>query len=329
MWPQLEWSTRSELLNLAEQAGGIIAQFESVEVNSVMAQTWLNEKQAASIECENLNAHRINLSALYDHIDLWDPLNEQALKKAHRQLMLNLSMRAGQYRGTSVAIYHHGRNIYASPPATGIARTLSELFTELNADHCHPLYRAALFFDVFESWQPFAEANGCITRFWLTLLMRSWHPLFQWLNIEQNWLASIDELAEARQVERNERSEAFILWLTGVLRTSMSELAQKLANCSEQPGADAQKSSDKFSDVCSVKGSEKWPTARKVLFLVNKERGISAQRIAELLGLSSRAVEKQFARLKQQGKLERVGSPRGGYWRVMVSPSQQLSLPEC
>ncbi|MEC9320101.1 MAG: HTH domain-containing protein, partial [Pseudomonadota bacterium] len=71
------------------------------------------------------------------------------------------------------------------------------------------------------------------------------------------------------------------------------------------------------------------PTARKVLFLVNKERGISAQRIAELLGLSSRAVEKQFARLKQQGKLERVGSPRGGYWRVMVSPSQQLSLPEC
>jgi len=73
MWPQLEWSTRSDLLNLAEQAGGIIAQFESVEVNSVTAQTWLNEKQSASIECENLNAHRINISALYDHIEDWVP----------------------------------------------------------------------------------------------------------------------------------------------------------------------------------------------------------------------------------------------------------------
>ncbi|PYE35581.1 Fic family protein [Idiomarina fontislapidosi] len=329
MWPQLGWTTRSELLNLAEQAGGIRAQFESVEVDSVSRQTWLNEKQAASIECDNLNAHRVNLSALYDHMEQWQPLSEQALKKAHRQLMLNLSMRAGQYRGTSVAIYHHGRNIYASPPATGITRALNELFNELNSPNCHPLYRTALFFDTFENWQPFAEANGCITRFWLTLLLRSWHPLFQWLNLEQGWLQAIDELAEARQVDRSERSEAFIMWLVSVLRHSMVDLTQKLSHLNENEAEEHTVCSEKFSDMCSVKGSEKWSTARKILFLVNQERDMSAQRIAQLLELSSRAVEKQFARLKQQGKLERVGSPRGGYWRVMVSPSQQLSLPEC
>jgi len=47
------------------------------------------------------------------------------------------------------------------------------------------------------------------------------------------------------------------------------------------------------------------------------ESHISAKQIAARLGLSARAIEKHIAQLKDQGKLERVGAAKGGYWKVL------------
>lgn len=44
----------------------------------------------------------------------------------------------------------------------------------------------------------------------------------------------------------------------------------------------------------------------------------SARELAEFLGLSSRAVEKQIAELKRQGRLRREGGARGGRWVVQA-----------
>ena len=42
-----------------------------------------------------------------------------------------------------------------------------------------------------------------------------------------------------------------------------------------------------------------------------------AKALAEELGISSRAVEKQINLLKKDAKLVRIGSARGGYWEVI------------
>jgi ATP-dependent DNA helicase RecG len=42
----------------------------------------------------------------------------------------------------------------------------------------------------------------------------------------------------------------------------------------------------------------------------------TARHIAGMLGLSSRAVEMQLAKLKQGGKLKRVGPKKGGHWEA-------------
>lgn len=39
--------------------------------------------------------------------------------------------------------------------------------------------------------------------------------------------------------------------------------------------------------------------------------------MAELLGISVRAVEKQLANLKTAGKLCRIGGAKGGHWEVI------------
>lgn len=64
----------------------------------------------------------------------------------------------------------------------------------------------------------------------------------------------------------------------------------------------------------SEKGSEK--SSEKILRLISENKYISAQELAEILGISSRAVEKQIANLKDKGLLKRVGPDKGGYWKV-------------
>ena len=68
----------------------------------------------------------------------------------------------------------------------------------------------------------------------------------------------------------------------------------------------------------SEKSSEKSSEKPELLDLIQANPKASAKVLAEQLGLSSRAVEKQIAQLKQQGKLERIGPAKGGYWRVKV-----------
>ena len=44
---------------------------------------------------------------------------------------------------------------------------------------------------------------------------------------------------------------------------------------------------------------------------------ITIPEIADQLGMSTRAVEKQLAKLKEEKQIRRVGSSRGGKWEVI------------
>jgi ATP-dependent DNA helicase RecG len=66
----------------------------------------------------------------------------------------------------------------------------------------------------------------------------------------------------------------------------------------------------KFGD-----GSEK--SSEKILFLIRRNQSISAREIAEIIGISRRAVEKHIANLKEIGKLKRNGPAKGGNCEVV------------
>jgi len=52
------------------------------------------------------------------------------------------------------------------------------------------------------------------------------------------------------------------------------------------------------------------------LELIKGSPEISAEELATIIGISSRAVEKQMAVLKKKGQLKRVGPAKGGHWEV-------------
>jgi len=77
-----------------------------------------------------------------------------------------------------------------------------------------------------------------------------------------------------------------------------------------------------FTDFVSV-------TFRKTVLTVTKEKSsekilsflketptLTATDIALKIGISSRAVEKQLSKLKNTGKLKRIGPAKGGKWEV-------------
>lgn len=75
------------------------------------------------------------------------------------------------------------------------------------------------------------------------------------------------------------------------------------------------KGSEKGSVKSSGKGSVK--SSGKIIELVKSNGLLTIPELANHLGISTRAVEKQIAKLKAENRIKRVGSLRGGHWEVV------------
>lgn len=65
----------------------------------------------------------------------------------------------------------------------------------------------------------------------------------------------------------------------------------------------------------SSKSSPK--TEQQIIELIRENASITTEQLGEALGITKRAVLKQIEKLKDQGRLQRVGPARGGHWEVL------------
>jgi len=54
----------------------------------------------------------------------------------------------------------------------------------------------------------------------------------------------------------------------------------------------------------------------KILELLADTPKMTISQLAKALGISTRAVEKQIAKLQQSDQLKRIGPAKGGHWQV-------------
>lgn len=252
--------------------------------------------------------------------------NERELKKAHA-LLLASSAEAGQYRSTGMGVYRNNRLVHMTAPANQIPKLLRQCLQANEDERQHPLVRAAsLLFDL-EFIQPFAAANGVVARLWLKKTLQRWHPFLIDIPFEQNVLARQDEYyQQLKQAIASNDNSCFIAFALQLIAISVRQLAEQLPNPDRRDSSE--KNDTDNTEINRVIGSEKSSTREKLLALLEQQPGWSAARAAEVLGISSRAVEKHLSRLKRDGLLEREGSARAGRWRVTRPTTQQLSLPE-
>lgn len=90
--------------------------------------------------------------------------------------------------------------------------------------------------------------------------------------------------------------------MTFILPATM-ERKKREGSAGETPGKSSGKSSEKSSE--------------KILHHLRATPTLSAKALAEKLGVSSRAVEKQIDLLKKEGSLRRIGAAKGGHWEVL------------
>ena len=55
----------------------------------------------------------------------------------------------------------------------------------------------------------------------------------------------------------------------------------------------------------------------KMLESLRKDKYLSAAKLADITGISSRNVENNIKKLKDMGILIRHGSPKSGYWEIV------------
>jgi len=72
---------------------------------------------------------------------------------------------------------------------------------------------------------------------------------------------------------------------------------------------------DQTSVKASVKTSVK--TSVKILEAIESNDQITIPELAELFGVTTRSIERNIQNLQQEGKLMRIGSPKGGYWKII------------
>lgn len=65
----------------------------------------------------------------------------------------------------------------------------------------------------------------------------------------------------------------------------------------------------------SEKMSEKTP--EKMLRLIKENKDITTEELAIKIGKSTRTIERQIKKLKDQKLIDRIGSDKGGYWNIV------------
>ena len=232
-----------------------------------------------------------NARAAYDLIPSLDPYSVEELLRVHRVMMGGLVPDAGHFRSGNVGVFNGDTLIHAGTPAAYVPEVMGGLFEWLRATRMHPLLVSCIFHFEFEFCHPFSDGNGRMGRLWQTLLLSRWRSVLAWVPIE-----SAIRRRQADYYEALARSgatgscERFVEFMLEAIREAICPYARP------ESAADAER-------------------ARALAFLRDNPHATVTQ-LSQYLGRSKRSAERTVARLKEEGVLERRGSPRSGVWVV-------------
>lgn len=68
--------------------------------------------------------------------------------------------------------------------------------------------------------------------------------------------------------------------------------------------------------VIPVSGKSSGESSGKIIQAIQENGQITIPELAQAIGISTRAVEKQIARLRDSSLIRRVGHAKGGYWEI-------------
>ena len=196
-----------------------------------------------------------------------------------------------RFRSGNVGVFNGDTLIHAGTPAAYVPEVMGDLFEWLRATRLHPLLASCVFHFEFEFCHPFSDGNGRTGRLWHTLLLSRWRPVLAWVPIESAIRRRQADYYEAlARSGANGSCESFVEFMLEAIRESILPYAKPSS-------------------------SQDMGRARVLAFLRDNPQSTVTQ-LSQYLGRSKRSAERIVAQLKEEGMLERQGSPRSGVWVV-------------
>ena len=79
------------------------------------------------------------------------------------------------------------------------------------------------------------------------------------------------------------------------------------------------KSMNEGGEITLISGEKKQKSREKILQILKEHPDYSARKLAEIVGVTPKAVEKHLAKLKAEGFIQRKGPDKGGTWIVLLN----------
>lgn len=225
--------------------------------------------------------------------------SEKDLLKAHAVMMQGIIPDAGKYRNCNEGVFKGNKCVHFAPPPNMVPILMKNLFSWLKNSKDHWLIRSCVFHYEFEFIHPFRDGNGRIGRLWQSLILGKWNPLFAHLPVEN--LVYANQHAYYNAINASSAAGDCSIFVEFMLNRILDSL----------------KALQKVDTVADArKPFVLTDRQKKIVSLLKKNNFATEKEITEKFTVTTRTIERDLAKLQDNGILERAGSKRDGYWIV-------------
>lgn len=214
-----------------------------------------------------------NAFAAYDEIGKVDPYSLSELKRVHGIMTYLTVEESGVFRKGAEGVFEGDKCIFMAPPPGMVPSLMDGLFAWLreSSPGLHPLIQSCIFHYEFVFIHPFTDGNGRMARLWQTVILSRWNPLFSYLPIE----SQIEKFQEGyynaiAQSHVDGTSDVFTQFMLAQIDAALETVLHHTGDYSALS-----------------------PYVEKLLAVMEYDVPYTAQRLAELLGIKTKAALKR------------------------------------